>query len=120
MPDGVRQLSSRTKKFAAFVADEIDPGDVDVDVARYVDVDHLAIVVFRRIHEFARHALFAQDALRVIDVVDERVERAHALRDAALDARPLLGREDARDDVERKHALGAGGIGVDRERHAAL
>jgi hypothetical protein len=86
----------------------------------HVDVDHLAIVVLGRINELARHALLAQDPLAMVDIVNEGIDGTHALLDAALDTRPFFGREDARNDVEREHALRALGIRVHGERNAAL
>jgi hypothetical protein len=38
----------------------------------------------------------------VVDVVDEVVQRADALRQAALDVAPFLATEDARDEIERE------------------
>ena len=52
----------------------------------------------------------------MVDVLDEGVQRAHALGEAALDDAPLVGREDARDEVERERpvaalrAVGGGGV----------
>jgi hypothetical protein len=43
----------------------------------------------------------------VVDVLDEAVERAHALGEAALDDPPLGRRQDARDEVERERAVAA-------------
>ncbi len=48
-----------------------------------------------------------QDLLVVIDVVDEAVERGHALAQATLHLAPFVGRDDARDQVERNQPLGA-------------
>ena len=50
----------------------------------------------------------AEDLLAVVDVLDEAVERAHALRQPALDDRPLVGRQDARHEVERERPVAAG------------
>src|SRR5919197_1370868 len=47
------------------------------------------------------------DLLRVVDVLDEAVERAHALGETPLDVCPLVGRQDARDEVEREGAIAA-------------
>ena len=41
----------------------------------------------------------------MIDVVEEGVDRAHPLADAGRHRLPLLGIEDARDDVERDQSL---------------
>ena len=65
------------------------------------------------------------DFLLVIDVVQEAVERGDALDQALFHARPFVGRDDARNQVERDQPLGAGAVlvlrAVDREgdAHAA-
>jgi hypothetical protein len=41
----------------------------------------------------------------VVDVVDEAVQRADALGEAALDVLPLGGGQDARDEVQREGAV---------------
>lgn len=51
----------------------------------------------------------------MIDVVDKGVERVDALVQAAFQAFPFAGGNDARHQVEREDALGAGGIAVDVE-----
>jgi hypothetical protein len=57
-----------------------------------------------------------EDALAVVDVVDERVERPNPLLQAALDPRPFLGADDSRDQVERERALRAGRVAVEAYR----
>jgi hypothetical protein len=58
------------------------------------------------------------DLARVVDVVDEVVERADPLREPALDRRPLARGDDPRDEVERERAVAdraiPGGAGVER------
>jgi hypothetical protein len=77
----------------------------------------LAREVGSRDDELPGHDPLSKDLLAVIDVLDERVQRAHALGQAALDDAPLVGGQDARDEVERERAvpaLGAvGGGGVE-------
>ena len=59
------------------------------------------------------------DALPVIDIVDEEVERLDALLQPGLDARPFMTRDDARDDVERPGPIDASALlGIDREGDA--
>ena len=59
-----------------------------------------------------------QDLLAVVDVVEEGVERPHALLDAGAEPAPLGRRDDARDDVERDQPLGRRLLAVDREGDA--
>ena len=72
----------------------------------------------RRAQDLGRDDAVLDDPLLVIDVVDEQVERADALLQAALDAAPFRGRDDPRHDIERKDPLGAGAVAVDVEGDA--
>ena len=56
----------------------------------------------------------------MVDVVDEEVQGVDALLEAAFDLVPLVGGNDARNEVEREDALGAGGVAVDVEGDAHL
>ena len=58
------------------------------------------------------------DLAVVVDVVDEQVQRVDALPQAPVDPVPLLGRDQARHEVERKDLLLAAVIAVDVERDA--
>ena len=58
------------------------------------------------------------DALVVVEVVDEAVERDEALHQPALDARPLPRLDDAGDDVERPCPVDAAAVVVHGERDA--
>ena len=64
------------------------------------------------------HAV-AHDALAVVHVVDEMVERGDALLEPGLDPEPLAPRDRARNDVERPGAIdGAILLVIDREGDA--
>ena len=76
-----------------------------VDAARRADAVHDAREVAARDDQPPRHDALADDLARVVDVVDEGVERADALREAALDRDPLLGRDDPRHQVERERTV---------------
>lgn len=89
------------------VADQVDPGHVGVDPPRHVEPDHLAPEVLRAEDELRRDAACGEDALVVVDVVEEEVESADALLQAPLHARPLGGRDDARHQVEGEDPLDA-------------
>jgi hypothetical protein len=54
----------------------------------------------------------------VVDVLEEQVDRGQTLREAALERAPLRRRDDARQQVERKDALGALLVAVDGEGDA--
>jgi len=103
-------------------ADDVDAGDVRVHVARHVHAHHLGPVLCVVQHLLGGHDAGLQDLLPVVDVVDEPVQRRHALAQASLHVAPLLARDHARDQVERDQALGAGAVlvlgAVDREGDA--
>ena len=58
------------------------------------------------------------DALLVVNVVQEKVERGDALRQSPLDDFPFVRGNNARDQIERKDALGAARVAIDVEGHA--
>ena len=90
-------------------------------VVGHLDADDLAPEVPGEHDEPARHDAVAQDLLLVVDVVHEAVERADPLLQARLDDRPLLGRDEPGDGVERQDALRTlAVVVVDREGDAAV
>ena len=56
-----------------------------------------------------------EDLLLVVEVVEEQVERGDALDEPRLEPRPLVRRDDPRDQVEREDAFRALGVVVDGE-----
>ena len=62
----------------------------------------------------------AKDALFVINIVEEEVERRHSLDESALDLIPLFVRNDARHQIERKDAFDAFRFAVNREGDALI
>ena len=54
----------------------------------------------------------------MVDVVQEHVERAHALLEARVQLAPLRRRDHVRQDVEGNQPLGAALVAVDREGDA--
>ena len=102
------------------MAHQIGPGDVAPDASRRINAAAL-----RAIRRGGADHLFGDDfvlenLLVVIDIVDELVQRVDALAEPAFDPVPLLGANDARDQVEWKDALRAGGVAVDVERDPHL
>ena len=87
---------------AVAVAHEVAAGDVRVDAAGRADAVHGAGEVRAGRDQPPRHEPLADDLARVVDVVDEVVERADPLREAALDRTPFLAAEHARHEVERE------------------
>ena len=103
---------------AVLEAHEVGAGDRDVDVAMHADAAHLAAVVPAAVDQLARHDAFGEDPALVVDVLQEQVDRRQALRQAAVERPPLRGGDDPRQQVERKDALGALLVAVDREGDA--
>ena len=99
-------------------ADDVDAGDVHIDIVRYALAVHLRAE--RRIpeHEVFRNDAGAQDLARAIDILDEQIERVDALGQALLQEPPFGGGHDARDNVERDQALGGVGLAVNGEGDA--
>jgi hypothetical protein len=62
----------------------------------------------RLLHRTARDEALLEGALVAIHVGQERLQRTHALRDPALEHRPLGGGQDPGQRVEREDAVGGG------------
>ena len=69
-------------------------------------------------HEFRRHEAGLDDLLVVIDVVEEDVDRLHALDAAALHELPFGAVENARHEIEGDQPLGRAAFAIDREGDA--
>ena len=82
------------------------------------DAAHLAPVVPAAVDQVARHHAFGEDPPLVVDVLEKQVDRGQPLRQAAIERAPLGGGDDARQQVERKDALGALFVAVDGEGDA--
>jgi hypothetical protein len=105
-------------EFARAGAHDVHAGDVAVDVLGHVHVLHLGAVLGVEEHLFGGHHAGAHDVVPVVDIVDEHIQRAHALLQARLQVAPFVGGNDPRDQVEGNQALGAGGVARDRESDA--
>ena len=90
---------------AVGVAHEVAAGDVAVDAAGRPDPVRLARERGPRDDQLPRHDAVVDDLAPVVDVVDEAVQRADALGQAALDLRPLVGRDHPRDEVQRERPV---------------
>ncbi len=56
----------------------------------------------------------------MVEIVEQQVQGGHALDHAALDPLPFLGRQHARDRVERQDAVDRLAVGVDGEGDAEI
>ena len=82
------------------VADEIDAGDVDVQVVRYMEPMHFPQIVRAAVDHLYGDDAVLQDELVGIDILEEEVEYFEALFDAFLHKCPLIAGDDAGDDIE--------------------
>ena len=96
----------------------VDAGDMRVDAAGHLHALHFAPILRVAEHPFRGHYARLQDALFVIDIVQEEVERIDALLQTLLEQPPFRRVNDARDDVEGNQAFGAGIFPVNREGDA--
>ena len=81
---------------------------------------HLRAVVGVAEHQLRRDQPVLEHLLRAVDVGQEQVERLHPLAHAGLDHRPVRGRDQARDHVERQDAVDRVAVAVDREGDALV
>src|SRR5262249_41757426 len=81
--------------FAGRGADQVDARDVDVHGARHGQADRFAPVARGAEDQFGRHDAVLEHLPAVVDVVDEEVEGANALLQAAFHVLPLAGRDGA-------------------------
>ncbi len=98
--------------------DDVDAGNVHVDVVRHVLAVHLGPEDRVLEDQVVRDDLGAQDVAAVIDVAQEKIERAHPLLQALFQDGPFLGRQDPRNHVEGDQPFLGVGIAVDRKGNA--
>src|SRR4029079_15762510 len=97
---------------------DVDAGNVRVDVAWHRESRHLAPVLRVAEHALGPDHAGAQDRLLVIDVAEEKVERAYTLRESRFEHGPFVRGNDARHEVEWNQTLGAGLSAIHGERDA--
>src|SRR5262244_415202 len=71
---------------------------------------------FGRLDEKGRDNAVVDDMLGLIEIVNKQVEGLNTLLQPTLDAGPIAGFHNARDDIEREDALRPSRIAVDVER----
>ena len=115
----MRTLSSRTKNSPRFrVANQINAANMRMDAARDFDADYFPPEMRAGIDKRTRNLAVPENALLAINILQEKIQRYHALGQAALNFFPLRIRQDARDQIEGKQALGAAAVTVNRESNA--
>src|SRR5438876_8323418 len=106
------------EKVAVSIAHQIGAANVDVNVVRDVEVHELRAEMGRLPHVILGNHTIAQNRLAVIDVVQEKIERGDSLFQTALDFLPFSGRDNSRNQIERKNSLGPLGVTINSESHA--
>ena len=71
--------------------------------------------MLRAVNEMARHDAFLQDPAVLVDVLQEHVQRGEPLNQSSLDRLPFARRDDARQQIVGKDALGALVVAIDGE-----
>ena len=99
-------------------ADDVDAGDVHVDVVRDALAVHLRPEHRVLEHQVLRHHPGLEDLAAGVDVLDIGVDGAHPLLQPAPDQVPFARRDDAGQHVERDQPLGRIGVAIDREGDA--
>jgi hypothetical protein len=100
------------------VPHQIRPGDVAPAALGRVQPDALGPEAGGRRDDLSGDDAVLDDLLFVVDVIDKEVERGDPLAQPALDDLPLRSGHDARQQIEREDALGAGAVAVDVEGDA--
>ena len=103
---------------AVGVTDEVGSGDVRPHAEARAHTLALGTEVGRVVEQLTREHAVGDDALVVVDVVDEAIEGNEALLQPTGDAPPLGRLDDTGDDVERPRPVDAAAIVVDGERDA--
>jgi len=100
------------------VANQIDPANVRENPSRNLHIHHLAKKMRAGVNQRPRKLAVLQDALLAVDVLQEKIQRHDALRQAAVDSLPFRIRNNAGNQVEGKEPLGASAVAVDRKGDA--
>jgi hypothetical protein len=77
-------------KLAGVVANDVDAGNVGIDAPRDIHALHLRPVLIVAEHLLGGYDARLQDFLVVIDVMDEGIQRAHALLQSGFELQPLV------------------------------
>jgi len=102
------------------VPNQVRAGDVAPDAAGRIDAAALGAVKRGGVDNLLGDNPVLQNFLIVVNVVNKLVERVDALLEAALDPIPLLGADDARNQVEGENPLRARRISINVESNAHL
>src|SRR4029079_9961694 len=105
-------------EIVAVDADDINAGDVDIDVLAELVADHLRPEKGVAVDEIGRNDTGLEDRSRSVKIGQEHVERTHALLEAAGKMRPFGLGENPRDDIEGDNPFFGVGVAIDGEGDA--
>jgi voltage-gated potassium channel Kch len=81
-----------------------------IDAVWRIESARLIAGLARMVRDVGLAEELAQDALVVVDVLTEEVERGDALGEAGFDHFPFVGGDDARDEIEGEYFFGLIGV----------
>src|SRR5262249_26050807 len=88
--------------FPVAVADQIGSGDVAPGPLRRLQSNASLAEGFCREDQVQRDDTILEDLLVMVNVVDKDIQRMNALTEPALDRYPFVGRNNPRNNIERK------------------
>ena len=106
-------MSSSTIEVFRIDADDVDAGDMHIDVVRHVLAVHLGAEYRVLEDQVVGDDAGAQDVAAVVDVAQEHVERADPLLQAFFEDGPFLAGHDPGDHVERDQPFLGFGVAID-------
>ena len=89
------------------VADQVGSANMDVNILRDIEAHEFRTEMLRAADDFPRNDTLLDDALPLVNVVKEGIQRVEALFETPLDMTPLVAGNDARHEIERKNAFRA-------------
>ena len=110
----------QNQEAAVGIPDQVDAGDVDIDVVRDPEPHALPAISRGPEDQLGGNHAVLEDPPLVVHVADEQVECSNPLLQPALDDRPLVGIDESWDRVEGDDPLDPLLAAVDRERDPLL
>ena len=99
------QIVFEDDEFAVVQAQKIAAHDGDINIARNLQAAHLAAIVLAAVDKLARNNAIAENLGVEVNVAQEEIECRNALYEAALNAIPFRGRDQAGQQVVGEDAL---------------
>ena len=103
---------------AVMITDQVDSGDMGIDIKGHIHVHHLPYEIGTGIDQFCRNNPVFNNELLVIDIFQENIQCFQPLFDPFFNMFPLGGFEDTGNDVEGEDFFNAFPAAVNRERDA--